>query len=107
MPAFGKRTPLTHEHFAVFETCYGSQGNGASERIDQGEEGRFCCFTRQEIAKRGENLDISWLKGDDAHSGDDLPEPDEIAALIRDRLQTATEEMDALTALLEGEEVEV
>jgi type I restriction enzyme M protein len=36
-----------------------------------------------------------------------LPEPDEIAALIRDRLQTAMEEMGALTALLEGEEVEV
>ena len=41
-----------------------------------------------------------------AHSADDLPEPDEIAALIRDRLQTAMEEIDALTALLEGEEVE-
>ena len=106
MPAFGKRTPLTHEHFAAFETCYGSKSDGTSERIDQGEAGRFRCFTRQEIAKRGDNLDISWLKDDDAHSADDLPEPDEIAALIRERLQTAMEEMDALTALLEGEEVE-
>ena len=106
MPAFGKRTPLTHEHFVGFETCYGSQGDDASERIDQGEEGRFRCFIRREIAKRGDNLDISWLKDDDTHSADDLPEPDEIAALIRERLQTAMEEMDALTALLEGEEVE-
>jgi type I restriction enzyme M protein len=106
MPAFGKRAPLTHAHFVEFETCYGSQSDGTGERIDQGEEGRFHCFTRQEIARRGDNLDISWLK-DDAHSADDLPEPDEIAALIRDRLQTAMEEMDALTALLEGEEVEV
>jgi type I restriction enzyme M protein len=106
MPTFGKRTPLTREHFAEFEKCYGSKSDGTSERIDQGEGGRFRCFTRKEIAKRGDNLDISWLKDDDAHSADDLPEPDEIAALIRDRLQTAMEEIDALTALLEGEEVE-
>ena len=86
--------------------CYGSKSDGTGERIDQGEEGRFRCFTREAIAKRGDNLDISWLKDDDAHSADDLPEPDEIAALIRERLQTAMEEMDALTALLEGEEVE-
>jgi len=106
MPAFGKRTPLTHEHFAVFETCYGNKSDGTSERVDQGEAGRFRCFTRQEIAKRGDNLDISWLKNDDAHSADDFPEPEETAALIRERLQTAMEEIDALSTLLEGEEVE-
>jgi type I restriction enzyme M protein len=106
MPSFGKRTPLTHSHFAEFEQCYGSKSDGTGERIEQGEAGRFRCFTREAIAKRGDNLDISWLKDDDAHSADDLPEPDEIAALIRERLQTAMEEIDALTALLEGEEVE-
>ena len=37
-------------------------------------------------------------------SGDDLPEPDIIAAAIMTKLQTAMEEMEALTALLEGEE---
>jgi type I restriction enzyme M protein len=106
MPAFGKRTPLMHDRFAEFEAYYSSKSDGASERIEQGEEGRFRCFTRQEIAKRGDNLDISWLKDDGTHSADDLPESDEIAALIRERLQTAMEEMEALTALLEGEEVE-
>ena len=30
----------------------------------------------------------------------DLPEPDEVAVLIREHLQSAMEEMDALTALL-------
>jgi hypothetical protein len=35
------------------------------------------------------------------------PEPEEIASQIRERLSTALEEMDALSALLEGEEVEV
>jgi type I restriction enzyme M protein len=107
MPAFGKRTPLTLEHFAELQACYGSQSDGTSERIDQGAEGRFRCFTREEIAKRGDNLDIGWLKDDEAHSADGLPEPDEITALIRERLQTAMEEMDSLSALLAGEEVEV
>jgi type I restriction enzyme M protein len=106
MPAFGKRTLLTHEHFAEFEACYGSKSDGTSYRVDQSEAGRFRCFTRQEIARRGDNLDISWLKGDDTHPVDDLPEPEEITALIRERLQTAMEEMDALSVLLEGEEVE-
>jgi type I restriction enzyme M protein len=107
MPAFGKRTPLTHDHFAAFEKCYGSKSDGTSERIDQGEAGRFRCFTREAIARRADNLDISWLKDEGAHSADDLPEPDEIAALIRNRLQTVMEEIAALTALLEGAEVEV
>jgi type I restriction enzyme M protein len=106
MPTFGKRTLLTHEHFAAFEACYGSKSDGTSERVDQSEGGRFRCFTRQEIARRGDNLDISWLKGDDTNPVDDLPEPEEITALIRERLQIAMEEMDALSVLLEGEEVE-
>jgi type I restriction enzyme M protein len=106
MPAFGKRTPLTHDHFAEFEKCYGSKSGGTGERIDQGKAGRFRCFTREVIAKRADNLDISWLRDKGAHSTDDLPEPDEIAMLIREHLQTAMEEIDVLTALLEGEEVE-
>lgn len=107
MPAFGKRTPLTHDHFAEFEKCYGKKSDGTSKRKDQGEEGRFRCFDRAAIAERGDNLDISWLKDDDQAGADELPEPDEIASQIRERLSTALEEMDALSALLEGEEVEV
>ncbi|MCS7469561.1 type I restriction-modification system subunit M [Stieleria sp. ICT_E10.1] len=107
MPAFGKRTPLTVEHFAEFEKCYGKKSDGTSKRTDQGEEGRFRCFERDAIAQRGDNLDISWLKDDDGAGNKELPEPEVIAAMIRERLSTALEEMDALTALLEGEEVEV
>ncbi len=106
MPSFGKRTPLTHEHFVEFEKAYGKKSDGTSKRTDQGEEGRFRMFTREFITGRNENLDISWLKDENASSAEDLPEPDEVAALIREHLQSAMEEMDALTALLEDEEVE-
>ena len=50
MPAFGKRTPLTHEHFKDFEKAYGTDPLGKSKRKDQGEEGRFRCYTREQIA---------------------------------------------------------
>ncbi|MBD1865189.1 MULTISPECIES: N-6 DNA methylase [Trichocoleus] len=104
MPSFGKRIPLTREHFAEFEQCYGDAPNGSSSRVDLGEEGRFRCFTREQIAKRNENLDISWLRDESLQSGDDLPEPEAIAAEIMEKLRIATKEMEALMVLLEGEE---
>ncbi len=102
-PAFGKRTPLTHEHFADFEKAFGEDPLGKSKRKDQGEEGRFRKFTRDEVAKRGENLDITWLREAGQQSAGDLPAPDEIAAEIIANLTTATREMEALTAALESE----
>ncbi len=102
-PAFGKRTPLTEEHFADFEKCFGKDPHGKARRKDQGEEGRFRRFTREEIAKRGDNLDIAWLKDESNGGGDDLPEPEEIAAQIMEKLRTAMSEMEELQALLEGE----
>ena len=96
MPSFGKRTPFTRAHFAEFEKAYGADPLGKSKRKDQGETGRFRKFTREEIAKRGENLDISWLKDDSVTDHADLPEPEEIAAEIVAQLQTALEEMQAL-----------
>lgn len=102
MPAFGKRTPLTDEHFAEFEKAFGNDPYGGSRRKDQGPEGRFRKFTRDEIAKRGDNLDISWLRDESAASADDLPEPDVIAAEILGRLQTATTAIQELQELLEA-----
>ena len=52
MANFGKRTPLTLEHFKEFITAYGKDPYGKAKRKDQGETGRFRCFTREEIAKR-------------------------------------------------------
>ncbi|MBB4636474.1 N-6 DNA methylase [Longimicrobium terrae] len=103
MPSFGKRTPLTREHFAEFEAAFGADPLGGAERRDEGAEGRFRCFSREEIAARGDNLDISWLRDENAERHEDLPEPDEIAAEITLRLQEALSEMEELTALLAGE----
>ncbi len=104
MPSFGKRIPLTAGHFTEFEQCYGDDPNGHSLRVDLGENGRFRCFTREQIQNRNENLDISWLRDDSLQSGDDLPEPEVIASEIMEKLRIATQEMAALLILLEGEE---
>lgn len=102
VPSFGKRTPLTRAHFADFERAFGSDPHGQSARHDQGEAGRFRPFTREDIAKRGDNLDIVWLKDQSVTDHAELPEPDEITAEIITRLQTALEEMQALQEELGG-----
>ena len=104
MPSFGKRTPLTRQHFAEFERLYGPDKNGTSPRKDHGEGGRFRCFSREEIAARGDNLDISWIKDDSVSNADDLPEPEEIAAEIMEKLRTAMEEMEGLSEAFSGAE---
>ena len=59
-PKFGKRTPLTREHFSGFEAAYREDANGRSARTDEGEGGRFRCFSREVVKARGDSLDISW-----------------------------------------------
>ena len=100
-PSFGKRTPLTRAHFADFEAAYGDDPHGLADRTDGGEAGRFRRFTREDIEKRDDNLDLSWLRDDDAVHHDSLPEPDELAAEILDLLRDAADEVEALQDLLD------
>lgn len=104
MPSFGKRTPFTREHFAEFEKAYGKDSLGKSKRKDQGEEGRFRKFTREEIKKRGDNLDIAWLKDESAGASGEVGDPEEIAAEIVEKLGIAMQEIEALQKVLRGEE---
>jgi type I restriction enzyme M protein len=101
MPSFGKRTPFGLTHLKPFMDVYGADPNGGSPRTDQGEEGRFRKYSREDIQARGDNLDITWLRDESVERAEDLPEPDEIAADILQHLKTATEEMQSLMELLE------
>jgi type I restriction enzyme M protein len=102
MPSFGKRTPLTREHFAEFEKAFGKDPLGNSKRKDAGDTGRFRRFARMEIAQRGDNLDLAWLKDENGGSGE-LGEPEEIAAEIVGLLQIAMSEMEGLQGVLSSE----
>ena len=105
MPAFGKRTPLTREHFAEFEAAYGSDPLGLAPRTATGPDGRWQCFSREEITARGDSLDLAWLKDDSAEDGADLPEPATLAQEAMQELEGALEDLRAILAEL-GEEVE-
>jgi type I restriction enzyme M protein len=80
-PAFGKTRPLTVADFADFEAAYGDAPNGGVKRKDQGEDGRWRCFAREQIKSRNENLDITWLRDTEAEA--QLTEPEDIAAYHR------------------------
>jgi type I restriction enzyme M protein len=72
IPAFGKTTPLKKEHFADFEQAFGNDPYGNAKRKDQGEEGRFRYFTREQITARNDNLDIGWLRDEEAEAEERL-----------------------------------
>jgi len=100
MPSFGKRNPLALDHFREFITAFGDDPYGRAERNDQGDTGRFRCFTREQIARRNDSLDITWLQDDSIRRGNDLAEPTDIAEEILAQLSIATQEMQELARLL-------
>src|ERR1019366_6095400 len=105
-PAFGKTRPLTVQDFAEFEKAYGNDPNGGARRKDQGEEGRWRCFTREAIKARNDNLDISWLRDTEIDTEEHLTEPEDIAAAIIGHLKAALEEIETLSEELEPDSVD-
>jgi type I restriction enzyme M protein len=76
--------------------AFGDDPYGRSPRIDQGEEGRFRCFTREQISDRNDNLDIAWLRDTSDDPEDEMTEPEEIAAAIATHLKNALAAIDGL-----------
>ena len=98
MPSFGKTNPLKTEHFADFETAY----EAADRHAVQDE--RWSVFTREQIAQKGNSLDLGLIRDDSVVDYDDLPDPIEsgeeaIAQLEEavDLLQSVVNELKALS----------
>ncbi|WP_424980384.1 HsdM family class I SAM-dependent methyltransferase [Leisingera sp. S232] len=104
MPSFGKTNPLTEAHFAAFEAAFGDDPYGKAERKNEGEEGRFRRFTRDEIAARGDNLDITWLRDAEDAPEDGLNDPAEILGAIMGHLSGALREIETLREELSSTE---
>lgn len=102
-PSYGKTNPFKASDLADFAACFGDDPNGGAARTDKGEEGRFRRFTRADIAARGDNLDITWLKDTGSDAEDGLDTPEDIAGAIEGHLKTALEEIAALMAELDSE----
>lgn len=115
MPQFGKRTPFTRDYFRTaadaaptvprdkFEDVFGADPCGGpaalAQRVDTGEAGRWRKYTREQIKARGDNLDISWLKDDNAESAE--AQRDEPALVARLVMRELTGAMADLRSLLE------
>ena len=102
-PAYRKTRPLRPEDFSQFIAAYGPDPNGAAPRTDEGPEGRFRRFTREDIAARSDNLDLSWLRGSDEAGEDALEEPEDILEAMRTHLARALVEVEALAGELGSE----
>lgn len=97
MPSFGKSNPLKGEHFAEFEAAY----EATDRRAVQDE--RFSVFTREQIAEKGNSLDLGLIRDDSIVDYEDLPDPIEsgeeaIAQLeeAADLLMSVVKELKAL-----------
>ncbi len=99
-----KDRPLSREHFAEFEKCYGTDPNGTSKRKDLGETGRFRRFSATDIAERSYKLDVTWLKDDSLENSDELPDPQDLATEAITELEAIVGDLREIIALVEAEE---
>jgi type I restriction enzyme M protein len=104
-PAYGKTNPLKASDFEGFVHAFGDDPLGRANRTDEGETGRFRRFTREEIAARGDNLDITWLKDTGEDPEDGLETPEDIVAAIELHLSSALVEVRALVEELGIDEI--
>lgn len=85
MPSFGKTNPLKASDFACFEAAY------TAEDRSKVEDERWQCFTREEIAQKGNSLDLGLIKDDSVLDYEDLPDPAESAAEAAEKLAEAVD----------------
>lgn len=99
-----KDRPLTAQHFAEFERCYGTNPDGRSKRDhSDSKEGRWRSFHISDIKQRDFKLDsFKWLKDESLDDADELPEPEELATDAIAELEGAVEELNQVLALLEN-----
>lgn len=97
-----KDRPLTEEHFAEFERCYGPDPNGRAPRRPEDSAGdRWRSFHITELQERDYKIDsLKWLRDESLSDGDELPAPEELAAEAIDELEAAVEELQAILEMM-------
>jgi type I restriction enzyme M protein len=111
MPMFGKRTVLGHDHFKEFFDAVGGDLTNVDEKaratfITEHNNGseignvdtcRLRCFSRAEIAKKDDSLDLAWIRDDSTEDASTLPEPD---VLINEAIEEMAGAMLELKSIL-------
>ncbi|MBI4855379.1 MAG: N-6 DNA methylase [Acetobacterium woodii] len=85
MPSFGRTTPLKEEHFVGFIKAY-----EANDRTTVKNE-RFSVFTREEITKKNNNLDLGLIRDDSILDYEDLQDPIESGEEVIAQLEEAVD----------------
>ena len=98
-----KQSPIQRTDFDEFVECYKS--GRQHERVEtwsaENTDGRWRCFTYDEIIKRDKlSLDLFWIKDRSLTDTDSLPAPHLIAAEIADDLEAALEQFTKIAARL-------
>lgn len=83
MPSFGKTTPLKEEHFADFIQAYTAEDRTAIQ------EERWNMFTREQIAEKGNSLDLGLIRDDSVLDYEDLQDPVESGEEVVAQLEEA------------------
>src|SRR2546427_3842749 len=99
-----KDRPLTPEHFAEFEKCYGKDPNGRAKRkASDSKEDRWRSFGITGVKERDFKLDgFKWLREESLEDADELPEPEELATDAIEELEEAVAELNQVLQLLEN-----
>jgi len=96
MPSFGKTNPLKTEDFGDFIKAY------EAEDRNKVEDERWQRFTREEIAAKGNTLDLGLIKDDSIIDYEDLPDPAESAEDAADELEKAVDLLRAVVQELKA-----
>ncbi len=87
------RNPLTSKYFEDFEKCYHSNPRRQSDRFKK--------FSRGEIAKNNDSLDIVWLREESVgESREELSEPEELIAEAITNVETAMDALNEVSLVL-------
>lgn len=98
MPSFGKRNPLTEEHFEGFIKAY-----TAKDR-HQVDDPRWSCYTREEIRAKGDSLDLGLMADESLSAYENLPDPIDSAEEAIGKLERAVSLLNEVVAELKAAE---
>ena len=100
MPSFGKTNPLKKDHFTEFEAAYEAEDRHAVQ------DERWSVYTREQIAERGNSLDLGLIRDDSIVDYEDLPDPvesgEEAIAQLSEAISLLQSVVDELKSLQHG-----
>ena len=101
MPSFGKTNPLKKDHFTEFEAAYEAEDRHAVQ------DKRWSVYTREQIAEKGNSLDLGLIRDDSIVDYEDLPDPvesgEEAIAQLSEAISLLQSVVDELKSLQHGE----